>query len=531
MGQAELLIAGLLVAVAGLSALARRLSVPYPIVLVIGGALFGLVPGVPTVRLNPSVVLVVFLPPLLYRAAYVANLHDFRANATLIALVSIGLVLVTMAAVAVVSHTIVSNMPWAAAFTLGAIVSPTDPLAAGIVMRRLNVPRVVVSGVEGEGLFNDATALVLYRVAVAAVVSGSFSAADAGLSFVADAAGGVAIGLAVGWIIAAIRKRTSDSETSITISLLTGYAAFIPADAVGASGVLAVVTTGIYIGTRAASILPPRTRLQGNFVWEILSFTINATLFVLVGLQLKTIVDSIPGRSPLRVAYHAVAIAGVVIVARLLWAVAIPYMIRVLARFTRVRPLRLPTRLRFIAAWSGMRGAVSLAAALALPLRTDAGAPFPRRSTIQFLTFAVIFATLVVQGLSLPALIRRCGICTEGSADEEELRARMAAADAAVERLDALADEEWTREETIQQLRDTYEYRRRRYGARAGHVADEGYEEHSLAYRQVLRSVLAAERETLIRMRSEGTISNETLNRVFYELDLEESRLETHRAP
>jgi monovalent cation/hydrogen antiporter len=527
MGQAELLIAGLLVAVAGLSALAHRLSVPYPIVLVIGGALFGFVPGLPTVKLNPSVVLVVFLPPLLYRAAYVANLNDFRANAMPIALVAIGLVLVTMATVAVVAHALVGGLPWAAAFTLGAIVSPTDPLAAGIVMRRLNVPRRIISVVEGEGLFNDATALVLYRVAVAAVVSGSFSAADAGVSFVADAVGGVAIGLAVGWIIAAIRERTSDPQVGVTISLLSGYAAFIPAAAVGASGVLAAVTTGIYMGIRGPRIISARTRLQVDFVWDILTFLINAMLFVLVGLQLRTIANGLPWRSPSIVAAHALAIAGVVIAARMAWVLTTPYVIRALDRRPSHRPPRIGTRLRFVAGWSGMRGAVSLAAALALPVRTDAGTPFPKRDLIQFLTFAVIFATLVLQGLSLPAVIRRLGVSGKGRAEqEEELRAELAAAKAAVERLDALAGEDWTCDDTIERMRATYEYRRRRFGARAGELEDEGYEDRSLAYQHVLRSVLAAQREVLIRMRTEGAISNETMNRVIHELDLEESRFE-----
>jgi monovalent cation/hydrogen antiporter len=526
MGQAELLIAGLLVAVAGLSALARRLSVPYPIVLVIGGALLGFVPGMPAVRLDPHVVLVVFLPPLLYRAAFLANLQDFRANVTPIALASIGLVLVTMGAVAVVAHALVRGLPWAAAFTLGAIVSPTDPLAAAIIMRRLDVPRRVISVVEGEGLFNDATGLVLYRVAVAAVVSGSFSLANAGVDFVDEAAGGVAIGLVVGWVITEIRRRAGDAETSITISLLTPYAAFIPADALGCSAVLAVVTTGIYIGTRAHDIFPPRTRLQGNFVWEILSFIVTATLFVLVGLQLRTIVQSIPGRSPARVAYHVVAVCGVVIAVRMLWALTYPYMVGALPRRIRIRLPRFSLGLRLVSAWSGMRGSVSLAAALALPLHTDAGAPFPRRTTIQFLTFTVIFATLVLQGLSLPALIRRFGVSEAGAATQEEVRARLAAAEAAVERLDALADEEWTREETIEELRDRYEYRRRRFGARTGNVEDMGYEERSLAHQQVVQSVLSAQREALIRMRGEGTISNETMMRLIIELDLEESRLE-----
>src|SRR5437868_7694798 len=212
MGHAELLIAGLLVAVAGLSALARRLSIPYPIVLVVGGALFGFVPGMPKVNLDPAVVLVVFLPPLLYSSAFFANLADLRANLRGLTLSSVGLVLLTMCAVAVVAHELIPGLPWAAAFALGAVVSPTDPLAAAAIMRRLGMPRRLVSAAEGEGLFNDATALVAYRVAVAAVVSGSFSLADAGLKFVAGAAGRVAIGLAVGWTIAEIRRRISDPQ-------------------------------------------------------------------------------------------------------------------------------------------------------------------------------------------------------------------------------------------------------------------------------------------------------------------------------
>ncbi len=258
--------------------------------LVVGGALFGFIPGVPTVKLNPSIVLVVFLPVLLYGAAFFANLGDIRANLRAITLASVGLVLATMVAVAVVAHGLV-GIPWSAAFALGAVVSPTDPLAAGLIMRRLDVPRRLVRAAEGEGLFNDATALVAYRVAVGAVVAGTFSLGHATLALIADAAGGIAIGLAVGWVIAEIRKRTPDPQLSVTISLVSGYAAFIPADAVGASGVLAAVTTGIYMGIRGPSIIAPRTRLQGFFAWDLLAFIINSTLFVLVGLQLRTIVQ------------------------------------------------------------------------------------------------------------------------------------------------------------------------------------------------------------------------------------------------
>jgi CPA1 family monovalent cation:H+ antiporter len=526
MGQAEVLIAGLLVAVTVLSALARRLALPYPIVLVIGGALFGFIPGVPAVKLDPNVVLVIFLPPLLYGAAFFANLNDMRANLRGLTLTSVGLVLVTMCAVAVVAHELIAGLPWAAAFALGAVVSPTDPLAGAAIMRRLGVPRRLVSMVEGEGLFNDATALVAYRVAVAAVVSGSFSLADAGLEFVAGALGGIAIGLVVGWAIAEIRRRVNDTQLSVTVSLLSGYAAFIPADALGASGVLAAVTTGIYMGIRGPSIIDARTRLQGFMVWDILDFLLNAALFVLVGLQLRPVVDSLGGYSAGTLAGYALAVSAVVIAVRVAWLFSLPYVIRALDRRPSQRARRVGAGPRFVIAWAGTRGAVSLAAALAIPLTTDAGAPFPARDLLIFLTFTVIFATLVLQGLTLPAVIRFLRVHGDESEDEEELRARLAAARAALDQLDALGDEDWTRDDTVERMRRLYEYRKRRFAARAGKIEDDGYEDRSLAYQQLVQSVLAAQREALVRLRNEGTISNEVMNRVVREMDLEESRLE-----
>ena len=526
MGQAEILIAGLLVAVAGLSALARVLSVPYPIVLVVGGALAGFIPGLPEVTLDPEVVLVVFLPPLLYGSAIFANFNDLRANLRGLTLSTVGLVLVTMCAVAWAAHALIPDLPWEAAFVLGAIVSPTDPLAAATIMRRLDAPRRMVSAIEGEGLFNDATALVAYRVAVTAVVAGSFSLADAGTEFVLGAAAGVAIGLAVGWLAAQIRKRTADAQVSITVSLLTGYAAFVPADAIDASGVLATVTAGIYMGIRAPQILPARARLQGYFVWDILDFLVNAILFVLIGLQLRAVVEGLPEYSAGTLAGYALAVTGVVIGTRLLWFFTVPYLIRAIDRRPAQRARRVGAAWRVILAWAGMRGAVSLAVALALPVTTDAGEAFPQRDLIIFLTFAVIFFTLVVQGLSLPVLIRRLGITDEGAEATEEVRGRLVATKAALDELDALAGEEWTRDETIERMRAMYEYRKRRFAARAGKIEDDGYEERSLAYQQTVQLVLAAQRDALMRMRSDGKLSNEAMNRILRELDLEESRLE-----
>jgi monovalent cation/hydrogen antiporter len=526
MTEAELLIGGLLVAIAGFSALARWVGVPYPIVLVVGGALFGFIPGIPEVHLNPSVVLVIFLPPLLYGAAFFANLNDIRSRLRALTISTVGLVLVTMGAVAVTAHELIPGMPWAAAFALGAVVSPTDPLAAATIMRRLNVPRTLVSTVEGEGLFNDATALVAYRIAVAAAIGGSFSLAEAGMKFVAGAAGGIAIGLVVGWLIAGIRSRIHDPQVSITISLFSGYAAFVPADALGLSGVLAAVTTGIYMGIRGPSIIDARTRLQGFMVWDILDFILNAALFVLVGLQLRTVVDGLSGISAAELAGYALAVSGAVVLTRLAFMFTVPYLLRALDRRPSQRARRSSAQVRLVTAWSGMRGAVSLAAALAIPLHTDAGDPFPYRDLIIFLTFAVIFTTLVVQGLTLPGLIHRLGIVSDGAEETEEVRARLVATRAALAQLDQLAAEEWTRDDTVDRLRSLYEYRQRRFAARAGKIEDDGYEDRALTYQQTLQVVLAAQRNALVDLRNRGEISNEVMNRVVRELDLEESRLE-----
>ena len=284
----EIFLAALFVSVAGLNSIARWLSVPYPIPLVLGGLVLGLVPGIPEIELEPELVLVVFLPPLLYAAAFFSDLRALRSDLRAISMSAIGLVLVTMGAVAVIAHEVI-GLSWAMAFALGAIVSPTDPVAATAIMRQLGAPRRLVNVIEGESLVNDATALVAYRVAVAAAVGGSFSALDAGLEFVGAAAGGIAIGLVVGFVVAEVRRRLDDIPTEITISLLTAYAAFIPADELGLSGVLAAVTAGVYLGWLAPELASPQMRLQGFAVWEILVFLLNATLFILIGLQLPVI--------------------------------------------------------------------------------------------------------------------------------------------------------------------------------------------------------------------------------------------------
>ena len=527
MENVEVFLIGLFVAVAGLTSLARKLSVPYPIVLVVAGLVLGFLPGVPEVELPPDLVLVIFLPPLLYYAAFFSSPRDLRAELPGISLFALGLVLVTMCVVAVVAHAVVDGLPWAVAFALGAIVSPTDPIAATAIMRRLGAPRRIVTIVEGESLANDATALVAYRLAVGAAVGGSFSLTQAALEFVVASFGGAAVGLAAGWLIAEVRRRLDDPPVEITISLLTGYAAYVPAEQLGLSGILAAVAAGLYIGWRSPEIASPRMRIQGFATWDILVFLLNATLFLLIGLQLEAILDRLAGRPVATLIGYAALISAVVVAVRIAWLFTTPHEIRALDGRPADRERRLDARARLVIGWAGMRGAVSLAAALALPLETETGAPFPHRDLILLLVFAVILSTLVLQGLTLPALIRRLGIRDDGAEEErEELQARLATAEAALAELDALAGEPWTRPDTIERMRRLFDYRRRRFAARGGAVHDDGYEERSLAYQRSLRAVIAAQRRALIRLRNEGAISDQVMRAVERELDLEETRLE-----
>jgi monovalent cation/hydrogen antiporter len=526
MGNVELILILLFVTVAGLNALAHWLSIPYPILLVLGGLTLGLVPGVPEVELDPDLVLVLFLPPLLYAAAFFTDLRSLRDNARPLSLTAIGLVLLTTVVVAVLAHEVI-GMNWAVAFALGAIVSPTDPIAATEIMRRVGAPRRIVNMVEGESLFNDASALVAYRVAVAAAVGGSFSLLDASLEFVGAAAGGVAIGLVVGYVVAAIRRRLEDPTTEITISLFTGYAAYLPASELGLSGVLAAVTAGIYLGWRASELISPTTRLQAFGTWEVLGFLVNAVLFMLIGLQLPVIVDGLAGRPWLEPVGYAALVVAAVIGTRFLWLFTTPYVIRALDRRPQQRLRRSSARERVVLAWSGMRGAVSLAAALALPLETDAGAPLPDRELVLFIAFAVILVTVVGEGLTLPALTRWLRVGDDGD-DEgaEELRARLTTAKAAIDSLDQLGAEDWTRDDTIERVRALYEFRKRRFAAQAGKIEDDGIEDRSLTYQRMMHVIFSAQRQALIGLRNQGDISSEVMRRIERELDLEESRLE-----
>src|SRR5919197_1342942 len=445
----QLVLLALLVALAALLVAGPTLRIPYPILLVLGGLALGFMPGIPTIALPPDVVLDAVLPPLLYLSAFFTSLRDLRANVRSIGVLAIGLVVATTATVAVVAHAAIDGLSWSAAFVLGAVVSPTDPIAATAIMRRLGVPRRVVTVVEGESLVNDGTGLVLYRVAVTAAVSGSFSFWDATWHFVWNVLGGIAIGLVVGDLVAELRGRIDNPPVEVTIALMTGYLAFIPANAAGASGVLAVVTAGIYLGWRTPELTSVQTRLQGQAVWEILTFVINALVFALVGLQLSRILDALTGLSAGRLTLYAVLVIGTVVLTRIFWLPILSYLPRRL--FGRGMPA--PLEQTMVISWSGMRGAVSLAAALAIPLTTHAGRQFPQRDLIVFLTFAVILGTLVVQGLSLPALIRALRLEPDHLDEQEDAKARIRAAEAALVRLEELEEEHWVREETAERLR------------------------------------------------------------------------------
>ena len=523
MEHVELVVFGLLLGVAALAVLARIVGVPYPITLVLGGSVIGFVPGVPSVELDPDLVLLIFLPPLLYGAAFFTSLRDLKRNARPIALLSIPLVGVTMAAVAVVAHEVI-GLGWAESFVLGAIVSPTDAVAPAEIMRRIGAPRRLGTVVEGENLTNDWTALVLYRFAVAAVVTGSFSLVEATGKFFLTGVGGLAIGLVAGWIIKEVRSRIDDPPTEITISILSGYAAYIPAEELGFSGVIAAVTVGVYMGWHTPELTTPLMRIQGVSVWEILTFLLNAVLFLLVGLQLPNVIDGITGYSAGELIYWGLLISLVVIVVRLMWGFTVPYLIRAIDRRESQRARRAAWQERLVISWAGMRGSVSLAAALAIPIETDAGAAFPGRDLIILLAYVVILVTLVGQGLTLGPLIERLGVDDDGSEDREEVTARIRLAEAALARIEELREEDWPRPDTLDRVSGQYDYRRRRFAAR-GEGDGDHYEERTNAYQRVMYEVFDAQRNELVGMRNRGDISDEVRRRVERELDLEESRL------
>jgi monovalent cation/hydrogen antiporter len=517
----DVILPSVLAGVALLLVAAYFLRVPYPILLVVGGAGLGFVPGVPNLELKPELVLLILLPPLLYSAAFFSSLRDLQRNLRPISLLSIGLVLFTTLGVAAIAHQLM-GLAWEPAFVLGAIVSPTDPVAASAIARRVGAPGRVITVVEGESLVNDSTALIAYKFAVTAALTGSFSLVNAGGRFVLNVAAGIAIGIAVGWVIAQIRRRIEDAPTEITLSILTPYFAYLPAEALGVSAVIAAVTSGIYLGWRSPQLIAPATRLQTFAVWEVLQFLLNATLFTLVGLALPNVVSHLDTQSAGEVARDAAVIFATVLALRFLWVFPAAWLPRKLVARIRRRDPQPPWQWLVLVAWAGMRGAVSLAAALALP------AGVPDRDLIVFLTYAVIAGTLLVQGLSLPYLIRALRIEDDGKDAYRENKARLMAARAAMARVDELREEEWVRDETAERVRALYEYRQRRFASRFAEDGTESdqIERRSVKYQRLMHEIFGAQRAAIVEMRNEGRITDEIMHRVERDLDLEESRLE-----
>ena len=510
------LVLGLLALVVALGILARRLGLPYPLVMVLAGLAVGIVPGIPQVELAPDVVFLVFLPPILYAGGFFTSIRDFHANLRPIALLAFGLVLFSAAAVAVVAHALVPALGWAGAFVLGAIVSPPDAIAATVIFQRLGVPRRIVTILEGESLVNDATALIVYRTALAALAVGSFSIVSAGVGFVFVLAGGIAVGAAVGWVVHKALDRAREPTFSVTISLIAPYAAYLSAEQLGVSGVISAVVAGLF-ARRALNSATSDTRITATAVWQTQLFILNGLVFVLIGLQLRTVLAALSTRSQADAIGLGAAVALTLIVARIAWVFPATYIPRwVSPHIRRVDPAP-PWRAVVVVAWSGLRGVVSLAAALALPVH------FPERDLVVFVTFVAILATLVGQGLTLPPLIARLGIAADRDLAHDEGHARVLTAEAAISRIDQLADEWPTHRELIDQLRDRYEHRTRDH--QRGHelgAAEQEVLEHTI----IRRAVLEAERASAFDLRDRGVIDDEVLRELERDLDLDELRME-----
>jgi Na+/H+ antiporter len=498
----------LLLAVAVLAGLGLRSGVPYPVALVLGGLVIGLVPGLPSPRLDPDVVFFVFLPPLLYSAAVTTSWRDLRAEARPITLLAIGLVLLTIAAVAAVANAVI-GIPWAAAFVLGAVLGPTDPVSAAAVLDRLGVTGHTKTILEGESLVNDGTGLTAYKIALAAVGAGAGSPPHIALNFVAVAGGGIAIGLAAGWLFARLRQFVTDPSLDVTLSVVTPFIAYVPAEKLHVSGVLATVTAGVFVGARSQDIIEAGTRLRTLAFWESATFLLDGLLFVLIGVQIPTILAGIEGADAFTLAGYALLVTAVVLGARMAWMLIVPALLH----------SHTPRAERVVIGWSGMRGGVSLAAALAIDDKA-----FPRRDLVLFVAYAVIVLTLVVPGLTLAPLLRKVGLGESEAQRRADAEARLRITHAALERLEDLA-EKGAPEHLVSRLRDRYASRIERLETRAGGHEEDGETDTAVSAR-LLGEMIDAERDDLRRMRRERAYPAETLREIERELDLDESRLQ-----
>ena len=491
--------------------LAELGKIPAPIALVLGGLAIAFIPGLPSVELEPDTIFLVFLPPLVYSAAWRTSPLELRAVMRPLALLSVGLVFLTAGVVALVAHALVPGLNWAEAAILGAVLAPTDTIAATSIFRRLGAPERVRLLVEGESMINDGTALVLYRIAVGVATGTAFSFGGAALEFVGIAAGGIAVGLAIGFLSDLVLRRLSDSDVTIMLSVLTAYGAYIGAEELHVSGILAAVVAGVYAGYRSPHSLDADVRLNAVAFWNVLVFGLEITLFILLGLQLPDIVETLEASSSgigeLLLPAAAIAVASLAV------RLAFVFALRGDAGDTAGE--------RFAVGWSGMRGAVSLAAALAVPLSVDG------RPQIIFLTFVLILVTIVGQGLSLPFIVRALKLEHPRRWSDEEAVARMEAAQSALDRLDEMEKDGRAGETQLKRLRDLYRARFRMCQAVLGGEDPEvaAREQKIVDYGLLRRELIGIEREELLTLRSAGRLRHQTLRMIEHDLDLEEARI------
>ena len=501
---------------------ARRLNIAPSILLVVAGIGLALAPGLPRIELAPELVLLGILPPLIYSAGVAMSWREFRFNLRPITLLAFGCVVFTTCAVAAVAH-FVLGMPLAVGFLLGAIVSPPDAVAPLATVRPLGLPRRLLVVLEGEGLANDATALILYRFAIAAVATGLFSFGEAAGTFALIVVGEIAYGIAIGWISLRLRRWAHDPRVEITLSLLTPYAAFLVPQHFGGSGVLATVAAGLFVSWNGPLLIPAATRLQGIFFWDLIVYFLEGFVFLITGMQTRTLLNRMDAGSLHGLTSAVLLTVAVVIVARFIWVYPAIYLPRWLSVSLRRRDPLPPWQWTFILAFVGVRGVVSLAAALAIPLTTSAGAPFPDRDLILFITFGIIVVTLVGQGAILPGIVRWLGLA-QHAADERqsehaaELAARAGALDVAHGRLKQFVADGRAPPEALNILRARHVYRA---GRLPGHTPD-AVDAASLAT-ELRMELIAAEREYIYRMLQEGQITDEARRRIERELDLEEA--------
>jgi Na+/H+ antiporter len=508
-----------LVAIAILFEVARRVGVPFPTLFVLGGLGLAFVPGLPRISLEPNLVLLVFLPPLLFSAATESPIRELRANVAPIARLALGLVIFTMLVVAFVAQLMLPGLGWAAALTLGAIVAPTDALAATSVFRRLGTPRIVVTLIEGEALFNDATALVAYRAGVLAVASGSFVLVSAVAGFAIAAVGGIAIGIVVGWVSAEILRRLDDPPVEVVLGLVIPFAAYLPADALGLSGVLAAVAAGLVIGSRLGKILTPRSRVLWLSSWKMIGFVLNGFVFVLIGLQLPTVLAGLGEREPVSIFVFIGLVCAVVVVARFIWIFAASHLPGSPRQIVARTNPRLARWLTFVVSWAGLRGAVSLAAALALPVG------FPERNLILLVTFAVILVTLVGQGLTLPFIVRRAGWDGLELDGDEGTVARAAAYEAGLAEIERVRPAWPGHQPLLDRLESGLRDRTQHLATQdPGETAERTQER--VEHEEIQLGIIGAQRTAVILLRDQGDINDATLRVIERELDLEELRME-----